>query len=172
MGGTCKSSGDAGTVRAGRTGTQLQGDSPCLCQESRHHRAVTGGLRAKGGQPVASGCGLKIKRRLSFCRLNRSSFWGLPPSPSPAPEGWPLDSSPARAGRIAGARLSAGRKEVCFWKLVQLRYQIDQQVLHLRQNVVALGYVNFLEKIPPRRGAGSCLMVSFSMTARAPVQKG
>src|ERR1017187_8648567 len=82
MGGTCKSSGDAGTVRAGRTGTQLQGDSPCLCQESRHHRAVTGGLRAKGGQPVASGCGLKIKRRLSFCRLNRSSFWGLPPSRS------------------------------------------------------------------------------------------
>ena len=57
------------------------------------------------------GCGLKIKRRLSlsaqplFCL-----FWGLTPSPSPAPEAWPLDSSPARAGRIAGARLSARRK--------------------------------------------------------------
>src|ERR1017187_1595142 len=47
MGGTCKSSGDAGTVRAGRTGTQQQGDSPGLCRESRHHRAVAGGLRAE-----------------------------------------------------------------------------------------------------------------------------
>src|ERR1017187_2919746 len=152
MGGTCKSSGDAGTVRAGRTGTQQQGDSPCLCQESRHHRAVTGGLRAKGGQPVASGCGLKIKRRLSFCRLNRSSFWGLPPSPSPAPEAWPLDSSPARAGRIADARLSAGRKEVYFWKLVQLQDQIDQQVLQLRQNVIAFRHPIFLKNILPLRG--------------------
>src|ERR1039457_3756853 len=136
MGGESESCRDAGTVRAGRAGAQQQGDSPRLCQESRHHRAVTGGLRAEGGQPVASGGGLKVKRRLTLCRLNRSSFWGLPPSPSPAPAAWPLDSSPARAGRIADARLSAGRKEVYFWKLVQLQDQIDQQVLQLRQNVI------------------------------------
>jgi hypothetical protein len=37
-------------------------------------------------------------------------------------------------------------------KLVQLRDQIDQQVLQFRQNVVALGQVNLLKKIPPLRG--------------------
>jgi hypothetical protein len=31
---------------------------------------------------------------------------------------------------------------------------ISQQILHFRQKVVAFRHLNFLEKIPPLRGAG------------------
>jgi hypothetical protein len=56
-------------------------------------------------------------------------------------------------------------------KFVQLRNQIDQQVLQLRQKVVALGHVNLLKKIPPLRGLGFDLTTPLNMTARAGVQK-
>jgi len=38
--GTCKDCGNAGTLCPSRARPQQHGDSPCLCKESRHHRAV------------------------------------------------------------------------------------------------------------------------------------
>ena len=56
-------------------------------------------------------------------------------------------------------------------KFVQLRDQIDQQVLQFRQNVVAIGHVNLLKKIPPLRGLVFDLTTPFSMTACVLIQK-
>jgi hypothetical protein len=56
-------------------------------------------------------------------------------------------------------------------KLVQLRDQIDQQVLQLGQNVVALGHVNLPKNNFAAARGGFLFATPFNMTARAPVQK-
>jgi hypothetical protein len=56
-------------------------------------------------------------------------------------------------------------------KLVQLRDQIDQQVLQLRQDVVAFGHAIFLNKIPPLRGLAKGLKHKRAKT-KAPSHNG
>jgi hypothetical protein len=56
-------------------------------------------------------------------------------------------------------------------KLVQLRDQIDQQVLQLRQDVIAFGHAIFLKKIPPLRGLAKGLKHKRAKT-KAPSHNG
>ena len=71
---------------------------------------------------------------------------------SPAPSRIPLTQAILLRGQQPGLNPAAQHELLVARKLVQLRDQIDRQVLQFRQKVVAVGQVNLLKKF--RRYAG------------------
>ena len=77
----------------------------------------------------------------------------LPSGPTWRPIIVPRDSAPTEETPLPAENTSWPRL-ILVIVAIQLRNQIDQQILHFRQKVVAFRHLKFLEKISPLRGAG------------------